>query len=69
MLWDFKVKYYVRRRARLVAGGNVKNDLDYDINSGKVGMETVRIEFLARGLHDLYMIYVDVASACLKVLT
>ena len=32
-------------------------------------METVRIEFLARGLYDLDLIYADVVSARFKVFT
>ena len=32
-------------------------------------MENVRIEFLARGLYDLDVIYADVASSHLQVFT
>ena len=69
LLWAFAVKYDGRRRARLVAGGHVTDDLEYDIYSGNVDLETVRIAFLARELYDLDVIAADVASAYLQALT
>ena len=43
LLWAFTVKYNGRRRSKLVSGGHVKNDLQYDIYSGKFDLEIVRI--------------------------
>ena len=66
LLWAFAVKYDGRRRARLVAGGHVTNDLDFDIYSGNVELETVRTAFIARELYDLEVITADIASAYIQ---
>ena len=36
LLWTFAVKYDLRRRARLVAGGHVTDDIKDDMYSGVV---------------------------------
>ena len=49
----FAVKFDLRRKARLVAGGNKTDPGKEDIYSGVVGIESVRTGFLLGELHQL----------------
>jgi hypothetical protein len=49
----FDVKYDLRDKARLVAGGNLTLNDKEDIYSGVVRMDTVRIGFFLRELYGL----------------
>jgi hypothetical protein len=54
----FDVKYDLRHKARLVAGGNwTVNEKEY-INSGVVRMDTVRIGFFLGELWDFHVLHV-----------
>ena len=48
---------------------NVTNDLGYDIYSGNVDLETIRVAFLAEELFALDVISANVASEYLQKLT
>ena len=69
LLWAFAVKYDGRRRARCVAGGHKTPDLDEDLYSGVVNLETVRLAFIAAILMDLKVIAADVSSAYINAFT
>ena len=69
LIWVFDVKFDGRRRARLVAGGHTTTALEYDMYSGMVDLESVRIAFVAAALYDLKVIAADVASAYLQAYT
>ena len=65
----FDVKYDLRHRTRLVAGGNwnvLESDETY---SGVVGMDTVRMGFFIGELNNLNCCAADVSSACLHGVT
>ena len=63
----FDVKFDLRRKARLVAGGNMTEDPgpDEDIYSGVVGIEFVRLLFILASLNDLIIWAADVGNAFL----
>ena len=63
LIWVFAVKYDLRHRARCVAGGHVTEDLEYDVYSGVVDMETVRIALVAAVLMGLNIVAADIGSA------
>jgi hypothetical protein len=59
----FDVKYDLRHKAILVAGGNrTVNDKD-DIYSGVVRMDTVRIGFFLGELYELLCCACDIGNA------
>jgi hypothetical protein len=61
----FDVKYDLRRKARLVAGGNMTDDPDEDIYSGVVGIVFVRLLFILASMNDLKIWAADVGNAFL----
>jgi hypothetical protein len=63
----FDVKYYLRHKVRLVAGGNwTLNDKD-DIDSGVVRMDTVRIGFFLGELYGLSCCACDIGMpSCME---
>ena len=65
----FAVKFDLRHRARCVAGGHVTDDLEFDIYSGVVDFETVRIALVAAILTQLQIIAADVSSAYIQAIT
>ena len=61
----FDVKYDLRRKARLVAGGNVTAPPTEDIYSGVVSIENVRIALLLADANKLEVVAADVGNAYL----
>jgi hypothetical protein len=59
----FDVKYDLRHKARLVAGGNLTVNDKEDINSGVVRMDTVRIGFSLGELYGLSCCACDIGNA------
>jgi len=62
----FDVKFDGRRKARLVAGGNVTDPLKEDIYSGVTGLESVRLAFLLAAQNDLQVCAADIGNAFLN---
>ena len=69
LLWVFAVKYDGRHRARCVAGGHVTPDLQEDLYSGVVDLQSVRIALVAASLMKLKVVTADIASAYIKAYT
>ena len=65
----FYVKYDGSWHARLVAGGNISEELEPNFYSRVVEIETIRIAFVASALMKPKIIAADVGSAYIKVLT
>ena len=61
----FDVKFDLRRKSRLVAGGNHTENPKEDIYSGVVGMETVRLGFTLAAMNKLQCCAADVGNAFL----
>jgi hypothetical protein len=61
----FDVKYNLRHKARLVAGGNLTVNDKEDIYSGVVRMDTVRIGFFLGDLYGLSCCACDIGNAFL----
>ena len=61
----FDVKYDLRHKARLVAGGNWTVNDKEDIYSGVVRMDTVRIGFFLGELYGLSCCACDIGNAFL----
>jgi hypothetical protein len=61
----FDVKYDLRHKARLVAGGNCTVNDKEDIYSRVVRMDTVRIEFFSGELYGLSCCTCDIGNAFL----
>jgi len=61
----FDVKFDLRQKARLVAGGNHTDPSKEDIFSGIVGMETVRLGFLIAAMNGLDVCAADIGNAFL----
>ena len=61
----FDVKFDLRRKARLVAGGNWTELEKEDIYSGVVGMDTIRLGIFVGELNDLSCCAADVGNAYL----
>ena len=62
----FDVKFDLRRKARLVAGGNVTQLAREDIYSGVVGLETVRLGMFLAELNCLSCCAADIGNAYLN---
>ena len=69
LLWVFAVKFDLRHRARCVAGAHVTEDLEFDIYSGVVDMETIRIALVAAIMQKLHIIDADVGLAHIQAFT
>ena len=69
LIWTFDVKFDGCRQACCVAGGHVTPDLEEDLYSGVVDLETVRIAFVAAVLMDLKVVAADIGSAYLEAYT
>ena len=69
LLWVFAVKFDDRHRARCVAGGHVTEDLEYDVYSGVVDLETVKIALVVAILTELKVIAADIGSAYIQAIT
>jgi hypothetical protein len=69
LLWAFANKFDGRRRARLVAGGHRTPDLEDDLYSVSVNLETVRILFVTAALMELNVVAADVSSAYIQAYT
>ena len=69
LIWAFAIKFDGRARARCVASGNVTKDIKFDIYSGVVDLENVRIAFVIAALMELQVIAADVGSAYIQALT
>ena len=69
MLWVFDVKYDGRYRARCVAGGHETTDLNWDMYSGVVDLESVRIGFVIAAIMGLQVVAGDISSAYLQAYT
>ena len=63
MIYD--VKFDLRRKARLVAGGNHTEPPKEDVYSGVVGMETIRLGFALAAMNNLSVCAADVGNAFL----
>ncbi len=61
----FDVKFDLRRKARLVAGGHMTSPPKEDIYSGFVGMETIRLGFLLASMNNLDVCAADIGNAFL----
>lgn len=61
----FDVKFDLRRKARLVAGGNHTNPIMEDLYSGVIGMDTVRLAFSLATMNNLLVCAADVGNAFL----
>jgi hypothetical protein len=61
----FDVKFDLRRKARLVAGGHMTDPPIDDIYSGVVGMEAIRTGFTLATLNDLGVCAADIGNAFL----
>ena len=61
----YDVKWDGRRKARLVANGNMVDQCDDDIYSGVVSIESLRIGFLISQLNDLNICAGDISNAYL----
>ena len=61
----FDVKFDLRRKSRLVAGGNHTDNPKEDIYSGVVGMETIRLAFTLAAMNGLSCCAADVGNAFL----
>ena len=61
----FDVKVDLRRKARLVAGGNCTSPPKEDVYSGVVGLETIRLGFALAAIHGLDVCAADVGNAYL----
>ena len=65
----FDVKFDLRRKARLVAGGHRTIKTSEDIYSGVVGMETIRTGFFIATLNDLKCCAANIGNAFLYGIT
>ena len=65
----FDVKFDLRHKARLVAGGNWTTLVKEDIYSGVVAMDTVRLGFAIGELNGLQCVAGDVGNAYLHSTT
>ena len=61
----FDCKFDLRRKARLVAGGNWTDTPKEDIYSGVVGMDTIRLGFTVAAMNDLQVCAADIGNAFL----
>jgi len=61
----FDIKFDLRHKARLVAGGNHTQPPKEDIFSGVVGMETIRMAFLIAKMNHLDVCATDIGNAFL----
>ena len=61
----FDVKFDLRQKSRLVAGGNHTDNPKEDIYSGVVGMETIRLAFTLAAMNGLSCCAADVGNAFL----
>ncbi len=61
----FDVKFDLRRKARLVAGGHMTDPPIDDIYSGVVGMEAIRMGFFLATLNNLEVYAADIGNAFL----
>ena len=61
----FDVKVDLRRKARLVAGGNCTSPPKEDVYSGVVGLETIRLGFTLAAINQLEVCAADVGNAYL----
>ena len=61
----FDVKFDLRRKARLVAGGNWTEPPKEDVYSGVVGMDTIRLGFLLASMNGLEICAADIGNAFL----
>ena len=69
ILWVLDCKVDGRRRARAVGGGHRTQDIDFDLYSGVVDLETVRTVFLIAIQQDLKIVAGDISSAYLQSFT
>jgi hypothetical protein len=69
LIWTFTVKYDGRRKGRLVAGGHRTPDLEDDLYSGSVNLDTVRVLFVLAALMELDVIAADVGNAYIEAYT
>jgi hypothetical protein len=65
----FDVKFDLRRKARLVAGGHQTDPPKEDVYSGVVAMETIRMGFVVAAMNDLKVCAADVGNAFLYGIT
>ena len=64
LLWTFAVKFDGRHRARCVAGGHRTPDLEEDLYSGVVDLETVRLALtIAAKDKDMKVYAADISHA------
>jgi len=61
----FDIKFDLRKKARLVAGGHTTEPPKEDIYSGVVGMETVQTGFVLASLNELEVCPGDIGNAFL----
>jgi hypothetical protein len=65
----FDVKFDLRRKARLVAGGHQTDPPKEDVYSGVVAMETIRMGFVVAAMNGLQVCAADVGNAFLYGIT
>jgi len=65
----FDVKFDLRRKARLVAGGHKTNPPKEDVYSGVVSMDSVRLGFLIAAMNNMTVVAADIGNAFLYGIT
>ena len=63
LLWVFDVKFDLRHRSRLVAGGHLTEELPEESYSSTTSIDDVRLIFVIAALMDLRVIAADVGHA------
>jgi hypothetical protein len=61
----FDVKFDLRQKARLVAGGNFTDPPKEDVYSGVVSMDMIRLGFMLAKMNDLQICTADIGNAFL----
>jgi hypothetical protein len=65
----FDVKFDLRRKAQLVAGGHLTAPPEEDVYSGVVSIESVRLALFLAGLNDMQVCAADIGNAYLHAKT
>ena len=70
LLWTFDVKFDLRKRARLVAGGHMTDPIDNEYTfSSVVSLDIIRLTFIVATLMLLKVVAADIGSAYIQAFT